>query len=132
MTNFNIIINTTDMKIGTQILKAIREKTGGFKGVSAMAFPYQGGIEIACNVDMFTDDPIDNQHVTEIMPGVFRTKFSSIQNVVERICKEHGTSIRDNSMVIGFTPEEAARRTEIALNSRIPDYYKLNINEIRM
>ena len=53
MSNFNISLDTEDMKVAKKVLERIRSKSGGFPGVSAMAFHHTSGIEIACNVDMF-------------------------------------------------------------------------------
>ena len=53
MSNFNISLDTEDMKVAKKVLDRIRSKSGGFPGVSAMAFHHTSGIEIACNVDMF-------------------------------------------------------------------------------
>lgn len=53
MSNFNISLDTSDMEVAKDVLRTIRDKTGGLPGVSAMAFPHQGDIEVACNVDMF-------------------------------------------------------------------------------
>ena len=53
MSNFNISLDTTIMKVARDVLRTIRDRSGGLPGVSAMAFPHQGSIEVACNVDMF-------------------------------------------------------------------------------
>ena len=53
MSNFNISLETDKMNVAKEVLRTIRDRSGGLPGVSAMTFPHQGGIEVACNVDMF-------------------------------------------------------------------------------
>jgi glutamate formiminotransferase len=64
MSNFNVMIRTCDMKIGTSIAKAIRDRNGGLLGVQAMAFHHgQDQIEIACNVNIILFDQTNQRHV---------------------------------------------------------------------
>lgn len=135
MTNFNITINSQDMSLGDEILSKIRGRDGGFQGVSAMAFHNQGGIEIACNVDMVerkgeqdtTDQPQKEEneemrgeeellYFEQIMPGLYRTKFSCIEEAVAEVCAHNNTNIRGESVIVGFTVEEVLRRTVEALD----------------
>ena len=59
------MLNTNDLKIGKIIAKEIRERSGGLKGVQAMAFTHGADqVEVACNVDLFSMDetnPYDNK-----------------------------------------------------------------------
>ncbi|XP_023334868.1 uncharacterized protein LOC111706268 [Eurytemora carolleeae] len=121
MTNFNITLETQDAKIGDEVLKRVRERELGFRGVSAMAFPHQGGLEIACNVDMFPASlNQDDEVYQEIMPGVWRTRFRCIEEATAKVCSKYNTKIRGDSLIVGFTPEEALERTITALQTRNP------------
>lgn len=52
MTNFNVTINTDNLGLGNSIAKKIRGSSpNGLFGVQAMAFPHQGMVEVACNVE---------------------------------------------------------------------------------
>jgi len=51
MMNFNATISTSDSRVGKMAANAVREATGGFPGVRAMAFPHEGNVEVACNVE---------------------------------------------------------------------------------
>ena len=124
MTNFNITIDTQDMTIGEDILRRIRGREGGFHGVSAMALPHQEGIEIACNVDMVEKEGLlleggegeDLSYVQAIRPGLYRTKFSCIEDTVGKVCALNNIKIRGESVIVGFTLEDLHHRTVEALN----------------
>lgn len=59
--NCNVTIDSQDLSLGKEIARAIRGSTPyGLKGVQAMAFPHEGKIEIACNVESF-----ENQEATD-------------------------------------------------------------------
>ena len=141
MTNFNITINTGDKQVAAKVLRRIRSKTGGYPGVSAMAFDHQDGIEIACNVDMFrlvqggTNNPYeispylcryDNRYhytllkqgrIERIIGEFWRTKFDSIQTEVEAVSGEYDVTIVGDSVIVGYTPEHAYNLTVEALNN---------------
>ena len=94
--------------------------------MSAMAFPHQQGLEIACNVDMFLLDTDNRQHqlhlreghLDNVMGQFWRCKFEVIQEVVERTAGEGGVRVLGDSVIIGFTPEKAREMTLGALESR--------------
>lgn len=63
--NCNVTIDSQDLALGKEIASAIRgSNVNGLKGVQTMAFPHEGKIEIACNVESFED-----QEVTETSEG---------------------------------------------------------------
>ncbi|XP_078460222.1 formiminotransferase N-terminal subdomain-containing protein isoform X1 [Lampetra planeri] len=55
--NCNVTIDSTDLRLGRRIARALRASSpGGLPGVEAMAFPHEGRVEVACNVRRF--DPL--------------------------------------------------------------------------
>ena len=126
MSNFNISLDTQDMAVGVKVLKNIRERSDGLVGVSGMAFPHAGGIEVACNVDMFQLDRAKEFHLKhleagtiEIVMGSFwRTKFKVIEEVVERVSGTMGVKVIGESVIIGFTPEKARELTLKAIRDQ--------------
>lgn len=126
MSNFNISLDTRDIAVGGEVLKNIRERSGGLVGVSGMAFPHAGGIEVACNVDMFQLDSAKEFHLKhleagtiEIVMGSFwRTKFKVIEEVVEKVSGTMGVKVIGESVIIGFTPEKARELTLKAIRDQ--------------
>ena len=126
MSNFNISLDTQDMAVGKKVLKNIRERTGGLVGISGMAFPHLGGLEVACNVDMFEFDPTNSFHkkhleadTIEIVMGTFwRTKFEVIEEAVEKVAGALGVKVTGESVIIGFTPEKARTLTLAAIQEQ--------------
>ena len=126
MSNFNISLDTKNTNLANTVLTNIRQSSGGLPGVSAMAFPHQQGLEIACNVDMFLLDTDNRQHqlhlreghLDNVMGQFWRCKFEVIQEVVERTAGEDGVRVLGDSVIIGFTPEKAREMTLGALESK--------------
>ena len=126
MSNFNLSLDTASTRLGRAVLANIRERSGGLPGVSAMAFPHQQGLEVACNVDMFRlerDNQLHQRHLKEghldnVMGHFWRTKFEVIQHVVERTAAAEGVRVLGDSVIVGFTPTEARRVTLEALQTR--------------
>jgi len=126
MSNFNISLDTQDIAVGDKVLKNIRERSGGLVGVSGMAFAHGGGIEVACNVDMFQLDSANDFHLKhleadtiEIVMGSFwRTKFKVIEEVVEKVTGTMGVKVIGESVIIGFTPEKARELTLEAIQNK--------------
>ncbi|CAM9613544.1 unnamed protein product [Lampetra fluviatilis] len=57
--NCNVTIDSTDLRLGRRIARALRASSpGGLPGVEAMAFPHEGRVEVACNVRRF--DPLQS------------------------------------------------------------------------
>ena len=125
MANLNLSLETQDLRLGSRVLANIRQSSGGLPGVSAMCFPHQGGLEVACNVDMFsldTDNPLHRLHHRaghlELVMGQFwRTKFEVIQQAVEKTASADGVKLLGDSVIIGFTPSQAVQETLEALKA---------------
>jgi len=112
---YNVTIQTKDRSVGIKVLRAIREKEGGLLGVSAVALPHQGRLEVACNVDLVKIDARIDRH-REAMEGGeiergwrdwWRTKASVIGDVVEKVAMEEGVEVVEGSVIKGLTPIEA-------------------------
>ena len=125
MANFNLSLNTDQPHVGKAVLKKIRERNGGLLGVAAMAFPHGGGIEVACNVDMFLRDEDDPRHneeaeagrVEPVMGDYWRTKPAAIEQAVAEVASAEGVEVMGSSLVVGFPLETARQLTREALDS---------------
>ena len=125
MANLNLSLETRDLGVGARVLANIRERSGGFPGVSAMCFPHQGGLEVACNVDMFRLES-DNTlhllhhragHLQPVLGHFWRTKFEVIQQAVEKTASADNVRLLGDSVIIGFSPSQATQLTLEALEA---------------
>lgn len=117
MSNFNVMINCSDIKIGHKIAKSIRERNGGLLGVQSMAFVHgQDQIEIACNVDLI-HNPKDKTDLSQIFGSYYMTPFQTIYDEIQKLTEENNCSMKGDSVIIGFTPKELGRITQECLNS---------------
>uniref|UniRef100_UPI00398EBA85 formiminotransferase N-terminal subdomain-containing protein n=1 Tax=Pristiophorus japonicus TaxID=55135 RepID=UPI00398EBA85 len=121
--NCNVTIDTQDLNIGQQIASAIRgANVGGLRGIQAMAFPHEGTVEIACNVESFKDGPssslteeskkyisyyIQGEEYWYISPG-------SIEGQIKKLADSHGVTTVGTAL-IGFTPERCKSLAEQAI-----------------
>ena len=125
MANFNISLETRDRQVGTRLLSNIRQSSGGLPGVSAMCFPRQQGLELVCNVDMFSlehDNPLHllhqgAGHLQHVMGPFWRTKFEVIQQVVEKTARADNVRVLGDSVIIGLTPSQAVQLTLEAIEA---------------
>ena len=122
---FNISVDTRDAGAAGAVLRAVRERSGGLAGVTALALPHSGTTEIACNVDSFPLDPGNRLQAAQlaadmlepVLGGHYRTRFSVIEEVVAAAAARAGTRLTGNSVIIGFTPQQAAALTLEAVAS---------------
>ncbi|KAM4025477.1 formiminotransferase N-terminal subdomain-containing protein isoform 2-T7 [Anomaloglossus baeobatrachus] len=129
--NCNITLDSQDLSSGKAIAAAIRERTGGLKGVQAMAFPNKGLVEIACNVESFTD-------ITEGISGEKDDKFVSykicgdtfsyisprhIEAKVQYLAASRGIKTVGTALV-GFTPQKCRLTAEYAISHGINEFWK--------
>lgn len=123
MTNFNVMLNTNDLRIGKIIAKEIRERSGGLKGVQAMAFNHGANqVEVACNIDLFSIDETDSQHkfdfsIEKCYGNFYMTSFKDIQALISQKAQNLGCSVQGETKIIGFTPQEANKVVTAALDS---------------
>ncbi|XP_073407532.1 formiminotransferase N-terminal subdomain-containing protein [Dendrobates tinctorius] len=129
--NCNITLDSQDLTSGKAIAAAIRERTGGLKGVQAMAFPNKGLVEIACNVESFRDIPDsicgagDDKYVSyHICEETF--SYISPQHIeaeVQNLAASRGTKTSGTALV-GFTPQECRLTAEYAISHGINEFWK--------
>ncbi|XP_005310395.1 formiminotransferase N-terminal subdomain-containing protein isoform X2 [Chrysemys picta bellii] len=131
--NCNVTIDTQDMATGKDIARAIRgSNTRGLKGVQTMAFPHNGKIEIACNVESFEDqDNIMTAHEDfgYISYCVLGKTFSyvspqSIEAQIKKLASNYGINTARTALV-GFTPEECKHCATYALKKGIGEFWRM-------
>ncbi|XP_069790643.1 formiminotransferase N-terminal subdomain-containing protein isoform X1 [Narcine bancroftii] len=130
--NCNVTIDTQDVNIGQRIASAIRgANVGGLQGIQAMAFPHEGTVEIACNVESFKDEPFSppkeesKKYITYCIQGEEYQYFSpsSIEKHIKRLAKDLGVATVGTALV-GFTPENCKRLAEQAIREGIGEFWK--------
>lgn len=129
--NCNVTLDTQDLAIGKAIATAIRGRSGGLKGVQAMAFPNSGRIEIACNVESFRDfegstSPSDAN--IYVFHHICDEKFlhmspQYIEAQIQHLALQHGISTAGTALV-GFTPLQCQYTAKYALSHGIGDLWK--------
>ncbi|XP_059962964.1 formiminotransferase N-terminal subdomain-containing protein isoform X4 [Mesoplodon densirostris] len=130
--NCNVTIDSQDLALGKEIANAIRgSNVNGLKGVQMMAFPHEGKIEIACNVESFED-----QEVTETSEGSQYMAYSVlgdhfyylsphyIEAQVRKLASDQGIGITGRAL-IGFTPQECKNCAEYAIKEGIGEFWKI-------
>ncbi|XP_075687318.1 formiminotransferase N-terminal subdomain-containing protein isoform X2 [Rhinoderma darwinii] len=129
--NCNVTLDTRDLTSGKAIATAIRGRTGGLKGVQAMAFPNKGQVEIACNVESFRDIPEyssaaeADQYVSYHVCGDTFSYISprhieaEVQNLAA--CKGIRTT---GTALVGFTPQECRVTAEYAISNGISEFWR--------
>ncbi|KAG8521023.1 Formiminotransferase N-terminal subdomain-containing protein, partial [Galemys pyrenaicus] len=130
--NCNVTIDSQDLALGKEIANAIRgSNVNGLKGVQVMAFPHEGKIEIACNVESFEDQEItetseDSQYITY---GILGDHFSYIsphyiEAQVKKLASDRGIGTIGRAL-IGFTPQECKNCAEYAIKESIGEFWKI-------
>ncbi|XP_011902803.1 PREDICTED: uncharacterized protein LOC105580009 isoform X1 [Cercocebus atys] len=130
--NCNITIDSQDMSAGREIASAIRgSNANGLKGVQAMAFPHEGKIEIACNVESFDDQEAaemseDFQYVSYSVLGDQFSYVSPhyIEAQVKKLASDWGIGTKGRALV-GFTPQECKNCAEYAIKENIGEFWKI-------
>ncbi|XP_026980713.1 formiminotransferase N-terminal subdomain-containing protein isoform X3 [Sagmatias obliquidens] len=130
--NCNVTIDSQDLALGKEIASAIRgSNVNGLRGVQTMAFPHEGKIEIACNVESFED-----QEVTETSEGSQYMAYSVlgdhfyyvsphyIEAQVKKLASDQGIGIKGRAL-IGFTPQECKNCAEYAIKEGIGEFWKI-------
>ncbi|XP_042862504.1 glutamate formimidoyltransferase-like [Penaeus japonicus] len=109
MMNVNVTLDSADVALGRRVAKALRATTpGGLPGVQSMAFPHEGKVEVACNVDLLpaNEAPADHSMKASLGGQYFYTPADQIE---ARVLKEAGGVGVVGTALVGFTPEEARR-----------------------
>ncbi|XP_043550474.1 formiminotransferase N-terminal subdomain-containing protein [Chiloscyllium plagiosum] len=130
--NCNVTIDTQDLTIGQQIASAIRgANVGGLCGVQAMAFPHEGTVEIACNVESFTDEPSSSltaerkEYISYFIQGKEYLYFSPryLERQIKKLATSHGV-ITVGTALVGFTPERCKSLAEQAIQEGCGEFWK--------
>lgn len=130
--NCNVTIDSQDLALGKEIASAIRgSNVNGLKGVQAMAFPHEGKIEIACNVESFEDqEPAETLDDSQYMAySVLGDQFSYvsphyIEAQIKKLASDRGIGTIGRAL-IGFTPEECKNCAEYAIKKSIGEFWKI-------
>ncbi|XP_049629240.1 formiminotransferase N-terminal subdomain-containing protein isoform X1 [Suncus etruscus] len=130
--NCNVTINSEDLALGKELASAIRgSNVHGLKGVQAMAFPHEGKIEIACNVESFeaqgTEETCkDAQYMSYTVHGDRFSYVSPhyIETRVKELARERGITTLGKAL-IGFTPNECKNCAEYAIKEGIGEFWKM-------
>ncbi|XP_072274736.1 formiminotransferase N-terminal subdomain-containing protein isoform X2 [Pyxicephalus adspersus] len=129
--NCNVTLDTQDLALGRTIATAIRGRSGGLKGVQAMAFPNSGLVEIACNVESFRDieestsSSETNKYTSHHICGEKYSHISPqyIEAEIQQLALQHGINTVGTSLV-GFTPVECKSTAEYAISHGIGELWK--------
>ncbi|XP_069324988.1 formiminotransferase N-terminal subdomain-containing protein isoform X2 [Eulemur rufifrons] len=130
--NCNVTIDSQDLSAGREIASVIRgSSANGLKGVQAMAFPHEGKIEIACNVESLEDQEAteisqDSQYMTY---SVLDNHFSYvsphyIEAQIKKLAGDRGIGTI-GGVLVGFTPQECKGCAEYAIKENIGEFWKL-------
>lgn len=130
--NCNVTIDSQDLDLGKEIASAIRgSNVNGLKGVQTMAFPHQGKIEIACNVESFEDpEVIETAEGSQYMAySVLGDQFyyvppHYIEAQVKKLASDRGVGTIGRAL-IGFTPQECKNCAEYAIKEGIGEFWKI-------
>ncbi|KAH0621625.1 hypothetical protein JD844_023142 [Phrynosoma platyrhinos] len=131
--NCNVTVDTQDLVTAKKIAGSIRGSSmGGLKGVQSMAFPHNGQIEIACNVESFDDT--NNHLATEDELGYVsysileRTYYyvspQLIEASIQKLARNYGISTVGTALV-GFTPEECKHCAAYALMNGVSEFWRV-------
>ncbi|CAL4243836.1 unnamed protein product, partial [Meganyctiphanes norvegica] len=128
MMNVNVTINSQDIALGKRIAYSLRATTpGGLPGVAAMAFPHEGQVEVACNVDLLPIEDVKKTQVNQLkisLGGKYcYTPASVITERVTEIAGQVDVNV-DGTSLVGFTPEDAEALALQALRHNIPDMWR--------
>lgn len=128
MMNVNVTIDSQDIDLGVHIAQSLRATSpGGLPGVAAMAFPHEGKVEVACNVDLLPTEEVKNPDAYQLKSSLggkyLYTPARVITDRVAEIAKQKDVDI-EGTALIGFTPEDAEILALQALRHNIPDMWK--------
>uniref|UniRef100_A0A8D0E4Z2 Formiminotransferase cyclodeaminase N-terminal like n=1 Tax=Salvator merianae TaxID=96440 RepID=A0A8D0E4Z2_SALMN len=130
--NCNVSVDTQDLATAKEIARSIRgSSAGGLKGVQSMAFPHNGNIEIACNVESM-DNPgnllassEESSYVSYSILGktYYYVSPQLIETAVKKLARDHGIRTIGTALV-GFTPEECLHHAAYALANGVGDFWR--------
>ncbi|XP_075385387.1 formiminotransferase N-terminal subdomain-containing protein isoform X2 [Tenrec ecaudatus] len=129
--NCNVTIDSQDLTTGREIASGIRgSSASGLKGVQAMAFPHDGKIEIACNVESFEEQEAGetSENFQSLAYHVLGSRFSYtsppyIEAQIKKLASDRGIATIGQALV-GFTPQECKNCAEYAISGGIGEFWK--------
>ncbi|XP_033025197.1 formiminotransferase N-terminal subdomain-containing protein [Lacerta agilis] len=131
--NCNVTVDTRDLATAKAIAGSVRgSSAGGLEGVQSMAFPHNGQIEIACNVESFEGHDTrwaaagQSGYVSYSILGRTYHYVSPwlIEASIQKAARDRGVSTVGTALV-GFTPEECARCAAYALTSGVREFWRV-------
>lgn len=125
--NCNVTIATENHRLGQSIAAALRATSpGGLPGVQAMAFPHEGQVEVACNVQgVYIDEgDIIDPNLSCSFGRCYHIPARVIEQRVGEMAGREGVDMVGTATIIGFTPEEARRLAAQALQSGVGEFWK--------
>ncbi|XP_028607406.2 formiminotransferase N-terminal subdomain-containing protein [Podarcis muralis] len=131
--NCNVMVDTQDLTVAKAVAGSVRGSGArGLKGVQSMAFPHNGQIEIACNVESFDDHDASwavgdkSGYVSYSILGRTYHYVSPwlIEASIKKSARDRGVSTVGTALV-GFTPEECARCAAYALTSGVHEFWRM-------
>ncbi|XP_075924134.1 formiminotransferase N-terminal subdomain-containing protein isoform X2 [Petromyzon marinus] len=135
--NCNVTIDSTDLRLGRRIARALRASSpGGLPGVEAMAFPHEGRVEVACNVRCFgsLQEEEDNARgatggadggASDHVPAsrFEYTEPARVEARVRELAAGAGVGLVGTALV-GFMPGRCLRLAEEAIAAGVPDFWR--------
>ena len=132
--NCNVTIDTTDVSFGRKIAALIRATTpGGLPGVQSMAFPHEGKVEIACNVQGIYLDSIspsilvNMEHLVCSFGDCYHVPATVIESRIRDIASQKNISTVGTA-IVGFSPKEAERVANFASSTGQAEYWRTREN----
>ena len=91
-----------------------------------MAFPHEGNIEIACNIEgvICENPPPNSPHLKQTCGNCYHVPAKSIEDRVRSMASEKGVTTEDAALIVGFEPSECERLANIALDQGIAEFWK--------
>nr|XP_027236406.1 uncharacterized protein LOC113827717 [Penaeus vannamei] len=107
MMNVNVTLDSADVALGRRVASALRATSpGGLPGVQSMAFPHEGRVEVACNVDLLPASEAPASHSMKASLGG-RYFYTPPEQIEARVLEEAGGVGVVGTALVGFSPEEA-------------------------
>ena len=135
--NCNVTIDTEDVSFGRKIATMIRATTpGGLPGVQSMAFPHEGKVEIACNVQGLYLNSDNNanegnmEHLVCSFGDCYHVPSTVIENKIREIASEKNIPTVGTA-IVGFSPKEAERVANLALATCQAEFWRTR-EDLRM
>ncbi|ROT79080.1 putative formimidoyltransferase-cyclodeaminase-like [Penaeus vannamei] len=90
MMNVNVTLDSADVALGRRVASALRATSpGGLPGVQSMAFPHEGRVEVACNVDLLPASEAPASHSMKASLGG-RYFYTPPEQIEARVLEEAG------------------------------------------